>query len=353
MRSVRFTRSADGTALAWMTSGRGPPLVKASNWLTHLEYDYKGPVWAHWVRFLESNFTTTRYDERGCGMSDRDIGDLDFERWVEDLEAVVDAAGIDGPFVLLGVSQGAATAISYAVRHPEKVSHLVLYGGYAQGINHRGKSADRDFYKAVVDVFRLGWGRDNPAFMEEFTSRFLSDGSHEQLEWFNQLCEKSLSPETGGDLLMARADVDVTHLLAQVTVPTLVIHLADDAVVPIEHSEILARNIPGAQYVVLQGKIHILLEDDTAWPELTRLIRQFTLGDVADIALDALTAREIDVLRLICAAQSNKAIANDLGLTEKTIRNHASNLFSKLGVHSRQEAILQYSGIVQGGFDRA
>lgn len=339
VQAVRFARSSDGTALAWTRSGQGLPLVKAANWLTHLEYDRASPVWSHWTAFLENKFDYLRYDERGCGLSDRNLGDLNFECWVDDLSAVIEAADLPKPFVLLGVSQGAATAIKYACAHSEKVSHLVLYGGYARGPNHRG---DKEKYRAVIDIFRHGWGENNPAFQEVFTSRFIPDGGAKQRQWYNELCQKTLSPATGAELLAARADVNIADLLGQVRVPTLIIHARGDAVVPLSEGEFLAREISGAELVVLEGRNHILQADEDGWPVFCRLVEDFT-GQSSPGELEQLTAREMEILRLICMAKSNKQIARDLDLSEKTIRNHASNLFLKVGLHSRQEIMLRFS----------
>ncbi|MGQ4660969.1 alpha/beta fold hydrolase [Lysobacter sp. F6437] len=185
-QQVHYVETADHVQLAWAETGRGPPLVKAATWLTHLQYDSESPVWAHWVRFLGGHYRYIRFDERGCGMSDWNAGDLTLPRWVEDLEAVVDAAGIDRPFALLGISQGAATAIRYAVRHPRRVSHLVLYGGYAVGGLRSDDPERAAMFRAVMEVVGLGWGSDNPAFRRLFAERFVPEGTAEQLARFNE-----------------------------------------------------------------------------------------------------------------------------------------------------------------------
>jgi len=339
LQPVRFARSPDGTALAWTKSGTGPALVRAANWLTHLEYDRSSPIWSHWTAFLESNFNYLRYDERGCGMSDRTVRNLGVECWTDDLCAVIEAADVSRPCVLLGVSQGSAAAIAYACRYPEKVSHLILFGAYARGANHRG---DKAKYRAIIEIFSHGWGENNPAFHEVFTSRFIPDSTSQQRHWYNELCQKTLSPGTGAQLLAARAEVDIDELLAQVEVPTLIIHARDDRVVPLSEGEYLARNIAGARFAVLEGRNHILQEDEPAWREFCHLVREFVgLSDVGEP--DNLTDREKEILRHICMAKSNKQIAIDLDLNEKTVRNHASNIFAKVGVQSRQEVILRFS----------
>lgn len=342
MKAVRFVTSTDGTALAWTRSGSGPALVRPANWLTHLEYDEASPIWAHWVRFLIGNFDLVRYDERGCGLSDRDPGRLGIEQWLDDLDAVIGASGIGLPVAMLGVSHGAAAAIAYASRWPDRVSHLVLYGGYARGVFRRGDQGAGDLYRSIVNVFRLGFDQSNPAFQEVLTSRFIPDADEERRAWFNELCRRTVAPDAGAELLLARGDLDVSDALAGIRAPTLVIHSRDDAVTPLAESEFLARRIPGARLAVLESRNHILQADEPAWPELKRLVLEF-IGANESVRIENLTPRETEILRLICKASSNKQIARDLGLSEKTVRNHASHIFSKLGVTTRQEAIVAAS----------
>jgi pimeloyl-ACP methyl ester carboxylesterase len=227
-QTVRYVRASDGVKLAWAEVGTGMPLVKAATWLTHLEYDLESPVWQHWTRFLADHFRYIRYDERGCGMSDWDVRDLSIDRWVADLETVVDAAGIDEPFTLLGMSHGAAISIAYAVRHPERVARIVLCGGFARGPLRRSDAESNLTFEAIVNLTSL-WGSDNPSFRQVFTSRFIPGGTDEQLRWFNELCMKTTSPALAGTLLRARALTDVTALLAEVRTPVLLLHGRRDA----------------------------------------------------------------------------------------------------------------------------
>jgi pimeloyl-ACP methyl ester carboxylesterase/DNA-binding CsgD family transcriptional regulator len=339
--------TTDGVALAWAETGSGAPLVKASNWLTHLEYDWESPVWRHWTRFFASSFHYIRYDERGCGMTDWDVGDLSFPRWVEDLEAVVTAARLGGPFVLLGISQGAATAIAYAVQHPERVSRLILYGGYALGAKKRGDSESAEFYEFIQEAARLGWGKDNPAFRQLFTGRFIPDGTDEQICWFNELCAKTTLPEIGARLIALRAEVDVCNLLPRVSVPTLVLHGSRDEVVPLSEGKRLARGIPDATFVQLDSRNHILLEHEPAWQRFQEAVLEFTGQAGAGLPLareaanlESLTQREREALALLCDGCSNAQIAWQLQIAEKTARNHISRVYFKLGVRSRAEAIV-------------
>jgi pimeloyl-ACP methyl ester carboxylesterase len=198
-QEIRFCTAPDGIRLAWGSHGRGPPLVKAANWLTHLEHDWASPVWSYWLEGLGQSHTLIRYDERGCGLSDWDLGELSVDQWVSDLETVVDASGIER-FTLLGISQGAAIAIGYAVRHPERVERIVLYGGYAEGRRHRG---ERAMAEALATAIRVGWEDPNPGFRRLFTMRFLPQGTPEQMAWYDELQRLTTSSENAARLYEA------------------------------------------------------------------------------------------------------------------------------------------------------
>ncbi len=341
---IRYLRTRDGVQVAWAEAGAGPTLIKAANWLTHLDYEWESPVWRHWIRFFSDHFRFVRHDERGCGMTDWNVGDLSFARWVEDLEALVEVVDPKEPFALLGISQGAASCIAYAARYPERVSRLVLYGAYARGTYRRGDPDKERLYRALIDMTSLGWGKDNPAFRQVFTSRFIPEATEEQVGWFNELCRKTTSPEIAARLLEARANIDVVSLLGEVRAPTLVVHSRDDDVVPIAEGHILAAGIPGAQFIELDSKNHILLETEPAWERFCREVLDFmelksgAVGE--DPAFDSLTAREREVLALITEGLGNAAIAERLAISEKTVRNHVSNLFDKLGVWTRSQAMV-------------
>ena len=341
---IRYLRTRDGVQLAWAEAGTGPTLIKAANWLTHLEYEWESPVWRHWIRFFSDHFHFVRHDERGCGMTDWNVGDLSFDRWVEDLEALVAVVEPKEPFALLGISQGAAACIAYAVKHPERVSQLVLYGAYARGTYERGDPDKDRFYRALIDMARLGWGKDNPAFRQVFTSRFIPGASEEQIGWFNELCRKTTSPEIAARLLETRATINVVELLGQVQAPTLVLHSRDDDVIPIAEGHILAAGIPGAQFVELDSKNHILLETDPAWERFCSEVLDFMhVTDATrseDPAFASLSPREREVLALITEGLGNAQIAERLSISEKTVRNHVSNLFDKLGVWTRAQAMV-------------
>ncbi|HSE98118.1 MAG TPA: alpha/beta fold hydrolase, partial [Blastocatellia bacterium] len=310
----------------------------------HLEYEWESPIWRHWIRFFSEHFRFVRYDERGCGMTDWNVGDLSFERWVEDLEIVIAAADPQEPFALLGISQGAAACIAYAVRYPERVSRLVLYGGYALGVARRGDPEKERIYRAVIELARLGWGKDNPAFRQVFTSRFVPGATEEQIGWFNELCRKTTSPEVVAKLLEARANIDVADLLGKVQAPTLVLHAREDDVTPISAGRALAAGIPGAQFVELDSKNHVLLETEPAWKRFCEEVLEFTglkgSTDYEDPAFASLAPREREVLGLMTEGLGNAQIAERLSISEKTVRNHVSNLFDKLGVWTRAQAIV-------------
>ena len=343
IQRIRYVRATDGVQLAWADAGTGPVIVKAANWLTHLEYEWESPVWRHWMRFFSDHFRFVRYDERGCGMTDPNIGDLSVERWVEDLEDIIAAADVREPFSLLGISQGGPICVAYAVKHPERVSYLILYGAYARGVYRRGDADRTSFYRAMIDLVRLEWGSKNPTFRQVFTSRFIPDGTDEQLGWFNELCRKTLTPERAARLLEARAEIDVTALLGKVQTPTLVLHASGDAVVPITEGHFLAASIPGAQFVELDSKNHVLL-NEPAWERFCDEVLNFMglkgSSRSEDPAFASLSPREREVLLLIAEGLSNSQIADRLSISEKTVRNHVSNLFDKLGVWTRAQAIV-------------
>jgi len=291
---IQFCTAADGVNIAYATSGAGPPLVKPANWMTHLEYDWESPVWRHWMRELSRERTLVRYDERGCGLSDHDVDDLSFEAWVRDLESVVDAIGLER-FPLLGLSQGCAVAITYAVRHPERVTQLVLYGGFAEGMVTRARTPrELEENTTVMRAIPLGWGHDNPAFRMFFAARFLPEGTPEQWRWFSELQRVTTSPETGARLLSTSATIDVTTLAPQVRAPTLVLHATGDAVAPFSQGRKLASLIPGARFVPLEGKNHILLETEPAWMRFVDEVRRF-LRSGADVAASAAPAAKTPI----------------------------------------------------------
>ena len=275
-QSIAYCRAKDGVQLAWAKVGSGPPLMKAANWLNHLEYDWESPVWHHLLEGLASEHTLIRYDARGNGMSDRNVDELSLQTWVSDLEAVANAARLTR-FPLFGASQGCAVSIAYAVRHPKKVSHLILYGGFALGGRKRSPE-ERQKRDAMTTLMRLGWGSDEPTFRQLFSSQFLPEGTKEQIDALNELQRRTVSPECAAQYFEVVGDLDVRELLPKVKVPTLVMHVRDDQVCPVEAGRQMAAAIPGARFVAFDGKNHLFLKDEAACVQFFDEMRRFLLS---------------------------------------------------------------------------
>lgn len=273
-QEVHFCTTADGVRIAYAEVGQGPPVIKTANWLNHLEYDWESPVWSPLLHAIAAEHRLVRYDARGNGLSDWDAAELSFDAFVRDLETVVEAVGLKR-FSLFGMSQGCALSIAYAVRHPERVSHLVLYGSFARGRRRRGSQPDVEGADAMATLMRHGWGQDNPAFRQLFTSLFIPGGSEEQMKWFNDLQRITTSPENAARLRQVVDGIDVTDLLPQIRIPTLVLHCRNDAVQPFEEGRRLAAGIPGARFVALEGSNHVPLEGEQAWTRLVQELRDF------------------------------------------------------------------------------
>jgi DNA-binding SARP family transcriptional activator/pimeloyl-ACP methyl ester carboxylesterase len=273
-QEIRFCTSGDGVRIAWATSGEGPVLVKTANWLNHVELDWESPVWAPWLAELSRGRRLVRYDERGNGLSDWNVPELSLDAFVRDLEAVVAAAGLDR-YALVGMSQGCAVAVAHAVRHPERVTRLVLYGGFARGWRARGKPREVQTAQAVLTLARHGWGTAQPTFRQLFTSLFFPGASAELMAAFNELQRRTASPENAARLGEAIGDLDVTALLARVRVPTLVLHPRHDGLIPFAEGRRLAAGIPGARFVPLESANHLLVEGEPAWSRVVAELRAF------------------------------------------------------------------------------
>jgi DNA-binding CsgD family transcriptional regulator/pimeloyl-ACP methyl ester carboxylesterase len=322
-QAIRYLTTGDGARLAWASMGGGPVLVKAANWLSHLEYDLQSPIWRHWYRFFGEHYRLLRYDERGCGMSGGDARHLTLDHWLGDLESMVDAA----------------------VKHPQRVSRLLLYGAYARGPYERGNEEAARLYRAIIDIARVGWADQNPVFRQVFTSRFIPDATEAQVHWFNELVRTTTTAEAAAALLEARARINVTALLDQVRVPTLVLHARQDGVVPLEEGRLLAAGIPGARFVELESRNHVLLEHEPAWQRFRQEVLAFLGGAPQGVErLAELTPREREIVAGLVAGRTNAQIAATLFISDKTVRNALTRIYEKLGVQSRTQAMALLQG---------
>jgi pimeloyl-ACP methyl ester carboxylesterase/DNA-binding CsgD family transcriptional regulator len=339
-QQIRFCTSADGVRIAYAISGTGPPLVKVGTWMTHVELDWESSVWRPWLRELSRDHTFLRYDARGCGLSDREAADISLEAWVRDLEAVADAAGIER-FPLLALSQGGAIAIAYAARHPERVSHLVLHGAFYRGRLRRDPSPqEREDTEAQIKLAEIGWGRDDPAYRQFFTTQFIPDSTLEQQRWWNELQRATISPAYAARFMRVVSEMDVTELARHVRCPTLVTHSKSDMRIPFEEGRRLASLIPGARFVPVESRNHVLLEHEPAWGQWLALLREFLPATPGGTPFSGLTPREVELVELIAQGMDNAQIAARLELSDKTVRNHITSIFAKLEVDNRARAIV-------------
>jgi pimeloyl-ACP methyl ester carboxylesterase/DNA-binding CsgD family transcriptional regulator len=349
LHETRFCTSPDGVCIAYAIDGEGPPLVKAGNWMTHLDYERQSPVWRHWVRDLSRGHTLIRYDERGCGLSDRQFdGAPTLETFVGDLAAVIDAAGLER-FALLGVSGGGPTAVAYAVEHPEAVSRVVLYGAYVRGRHRRG-AAEAEKSRLLLDLTRVGWGGAVPAFRQVFSSTYIPSAGEEQKRWYDEVQQASSTGEMAARLWQSRTEVDITDAARHVTQPALVLHGRHDRAVPYEEGRLLASLLPDARFVTLESDNHILQEGEPAWLVFLAEVRAF-LGDdertpAATGDLSELSEREREVVELVAAGMTNEQIAERLFLSTRTVERHLSNVYAKLrlsGKSARAAAAARFS----------
>lgn len=343
-QQVRFARSADGVTIAYAVHGSGPPLVLNSCWLSHLEFDWSSPVWRHWMVELGRVATVVRYDERGFGMSDRDVTDFALDRRVDDLVAVVEHAGLER-FALLAMAQGGPVAIRYAVEHPERVTRLICAETFPARFLPR--SEDNELLEqAFQAMIAAGWDRREPTFRRVFTQMMIPGASEEQMVWLDRLHQTSASARTAVEARRQRSTDDVLDLLPQVAVPTLVVHGRGDRMIRFENGRRLAAEIPGARFVPLESRNHILLQDEPAWPVFLREVAAFLAEDQDDgappgpgtaedegaHALGSLSDREAEVLRLVARGLDNHEIAGELVLSVRTVERHLQNVYLKLGV---------------------
>ena len=346
-QSVHFTSSFDGVRLAYGVAGSGSALVRVPTWISHVEHDWQSPVMRHLVAEMAARHKLVSYDCRGVGMSQRDVSDMSFEAWIRDLEAVVDAAGLQR-FALWGISGAPAVAIGYAARHPERVTHLVLCGGFCRGRLQRDAStATAEKARVMQELIEQGWGTEEPAFRQVFTSLLVPGGTAQQWRWFTEMMRKAASPQTALRMLRLWQTLDVRDLACKVQCPTLVLHARHDQIVPFEEGKLMASLIPGSEFATLDSENHVILEDEPAWAQLRDALRRFLpVREIAeqpdqDAQIGELTEREREMLELIARGLGNDEIARRLALSPKTVRNHVTNVFDKLGVATRAQAIVK------------
>ena len=324
---IRFCTAPDGTQIAYSVGGDGPPLVKTATFLSHLEADWESPVWRHLLQAFSIHHTLIRYDERGTGLSDRNTANLSFGAWVGDLETVVDAVGLE-KFDLYGQSQGGPVAVAYAARHPERVSRLILLGTYARGwLNRDLNEEQREEEETLISLMRVGWGRENPAFRQFFTTQLMPDATRDQMQSLNELMRISADPKVAVKLEREMHLTDVQVLAAEVSAPTLVMHARDDAAVPFEEDRRLAALIPSAQFVPLDSRNHILSESEPAWERFLKEIYAF-LEIESEADLDNQTASP-EPRRVLAGVLFTDIVASTELISEKgdqhwlkTLREH-------------------------------
>jgi pimeloyl-ACP methyl ester carboxylesterase/DNA-binding CsgD family transcriptional regulator len=343
---IAFARSKDKTTIAYALSGEGPPLVRAGTWLTHVHHDWESPIWAHWLRFMSERHTLVRYDPRGCGLSQTDVGPFTFEDWVADLEAVVDRLELQS-FPLFGMSQGAAVAVEYAIRHPERVTHLTLYAPLVTGWRGR-TSPGAQQWQLMEQLVLTGWGEDNMAFPSMFAHLFVPQSPPETRQWYAELQRKMATKEVASRFMSVLAGLSMFRRLKQVSVPTLVIQIARDQNVDPRSPIGNAGENPGSQFVSIDSCNHILIEDEPGWQEFKNVFTRHVPGGATPARRDAaalerigqLSTREQKILGEIAKGLNNREIASGLFISEKTVRNHITSIFDKLGVSSRAQAIV-------------
>jgi pimeloyl-ACP methyl ester carboxylesterase/DNA-binding CsgD family transcriptional regulator len=354
-QQIRFCTSQDGTRIAYATCGEGPPLVWATSWMHHLKLDWESPVWQPWLSLLSRRHTLVRYDWRGCGLSDQDGIEFSFEKHLEDLEAVVGALSLKN-FVLMGHEGCGTMCIAYAVRHPDLVSHLVLCGCPTCGRLVRSTTSKQvEEAETRIRVIELGWAEENPAFGQFLTALHMPDASTEQHRSLNDLIRSTTTPGNAVGLLRALYQADARELIPKIRCPTLVLHARKDSIIPFDEGRAIAALIPDARLVLLESRNHIFLENEPAWPQFVEALDDF-LPAAADaslngaaLPLDDLTSREREVLEFVAQGLDNVRIAKRLSISEKTVRNHVSTIFSKLGVNSRVHAVMRAR---EAGFGR-
>jgi len=337
-QDLRFAHLRSGARLAWASSGQGPALVRAAHWMTHVEHDLNSPIWRPWLERLGREVRLIRYDERGCGLSGPDDQPLGLEAAVEELEVVIEASGL-ARVALLGMSGAAAPAVAYAARHPERVSHLILLGGYTHGLMHRNPSPKSlQWHEAIVKLVELGWGQRDAAVQQFFTAQMIPDATPAQVHALNEQQRLSCTAERAVAILRARVALDVRDWLPLVRCPTLVLHAQGDGMVSVELGRELAAAITGARFETLTSRNHLPLAGEPAFERFCEVVGGF-VADRPIIAPGSFTRRERELLALVAQGLDNLQISAHLGLADQTVRNALSKLYATLGVEGRPQAV--------------
>jgi pimeloyl-ACP methyl ester carboxylesterase/DNA-binding CsgD family transcriptional regulator len=336
-QEIRFCTAPDGVRIAWARHGAGPPLVISTCWLSHLQHDWESPVWRHFLDDLGRVATVIRYDERGHGLSDRDVDDHELAARVGDLEAVIAAAGHES-FALMAMSQGGPVAIDYAARHAERVTRLIFYGSYATA-DLDADPEQLEMNAAFEQMIKVGWARPQSEFRRVFTSMMIPSGGEEQMRWLDELQRVSVTADIAIRARQQRKEASSVHLLPELRMPTLVLHSRHDRMNPLADGRFLASSISGARFVVLESDNHIVLGDEPAWQVFVHEVTEFMQPDSEAAATSErvdvaalLSPRELDVLRLAAAGRTNDEIAELLVLSVRTVERHMQNIYVKLDV---------------------
>jgi pimeloyl-ACP methyl ester carboxylesterase/DNA-binding CsgD family transcriptional regulator len=341
-QQIRFCTSRDGTRIAYAICGSGPMLIRAPHWMSSINLEWDSPVWRHWAALLARHRTLIRFDQRGCGLSDRDGVEFSAERFVEDFEAVIEAASLDR-FDLFGFSGGAMTGIAYAARYPDRVNRFIICSSTAYGPLSAAASAKfRQTAATQLEAIELGWPNENPAFRQLFTSMLIPDGTADQFRLFNEHIRMTTPPANGKRIIAALWNIDIRIEAGKLRCPTLVFHSRQDGRIPFEQGRELAGLIPGARFVPLESRNHLIFETEPAWNQVVEFINEFLAVSTdrsMTLLFDELTSREREVLDLVARGLSNMEISARLKISEKTVRNHVSIILGKIGAGSRAQAV--------------